>query len=80
MTGTHPEKRLIGYARISIVGQTLDRQLVQLRAACRPNVQMSVPSSAMGRAVCERTPRGNVRQSQHDESFFEIAKLISLSI
>ena len=33
MTETHPEKRLIGYARMSTYGQTLDSQLEQLRKA-----------------------------------------------
>ena len=33
MVETHSEKRLIGYARVSTVRQTLDSQLEQLRAA-----------------------------------------------
>src|SRR5689334_18758962 len=33
MTETNPEKRLIGYARISTYRQTLDTRLEQLRAA-----------------------------------------------
>src|SRR3954453_13977353 len=32
MTETHPENRLIGYARVSTYGQTLGAQIAQLRA------------------------------------------------
>lgn len=33
MTGTHPENRRLGYARVSTHSQTLDAQLEQLRDA-----------------------------------------------
>ena len=33
MIETHPEKRLIGYHRVSTYGQTFESQLAELRAA-----------------------------------------------
>src|SRR5947199_10788027 len=38
MTGTHPQNRPIGYARVSTCGQTLDAQLEQLRGAGCANI------------------------------------------
>jgi len=38
MTGNHPENRLIGYARVSTYGQTLNAQIAQFQES---SVQVS---------------------------------------
>jgi DNA invertase Pin-like site-specific DNA recombinase len=38
MTGTHPQNRRLGYARVNTYGQTLDAQLEQLRGAGCPKI------------------------------------------
>jgi DNA invertase Pin-like site-specific DNA recombinase len=46
MTKTHPQNRRLGYARVSIYGQTLDVQLEQLRGAgCTKIYREKVPGA-----------------------------------
>src|SRR4051812_33292067 len=52
MTETHPEKRLIGYARVSTYGQSLDSQLEQLRAAGCSNRNIYREKVTGARAPC----------------------------
>src|SRR2546429_3672941 len=58
MTETQPEKRLIGYARVSTYGQTLDAQLDQIRAAgCTSrNIYCEKVAGAHGRRWCRCRP------------------------
>jgi hypothetical protein len=45
MTEIQPEKRLIGYARVSIYGQTLDAQTDQLPRASEPVATIKIFAS-----------------------------------
>jgi hypothetical protein len=60
MIETNPEKRLIGYGRISTYGRTLDRQLEQLRAAMRlPSPFVTVVVEAWHFAPSRQVGRGD---------------------
>jgi len=49
MTGTKPQNRRLGYARVSAYGQTLDTQLEQLRGAgCTKIYREKVPGACNG--------------------------------
>src|SRR5260370_484615 len=61
MTGTHPQNRCLGYARVSTYGQTLDAQLEQLRSAGCTKIYREAATGA-GRNAC-RT-RAQLRRGQ----------------
>jgi hypothetical protein len=48
MVETHPEKRLVGYARVSTYGQTLDGSVAKPSAPCDGRLERS-----RGRAVSD---------------------------
>jgi hypothetical protein len=89
MTETMPEKRLTGYARASIYGQTLDAQSHQLRAAgcsrrniyCE-NMTVREPTSA-SLSACSTTSlpvRGDGDAHRPaDAQHFDLFGIISLS-
>jgi DNA invertase Pin-like site-specific DNA recombinase len=59
MTGNHSKESLIGYARVSTVGQTLDSQLEQLRGARCTKIYREKVTGARAdrRQLCSNTSR-----------------------
>jgi len=72
MTESHPQNRILGYARVSTYGQTLDAQLEQLRAAGCARVYREKATGAkaerreLQRMLMDFPPEcGGVRSERH---------------
>ena len=57
MTGMQPQNRCLGYARVSIYGQTLDAQLEQLRGAGCTKIYREKVTGGPGAATAQRFAR-----------------------